>query len=71
MQNTVRWRSDQLDGAVWGVFGNTLSNKSDANVEGSDCSVKMLLFLNFLYSFPPNFFACACLQNYGKKHAIP
>ena len=47
MQNTVRWRSDQLDGAVVGHFlGPPGSNESDANVEGSDCTVRMLLFIS-------------------------
>ena len=49
MQNTVRWRSDQLDGAVVGhFFGPPGSNESDVNVEGSDCTVQMLLFFSIM-----------------------
>ena len=37
MQNTVRWRSDQLDGAVVGSFlGTPWSNESDANPPEGD-----------------------------------
>ena len=44
MQTTVRWSSNRLDGAVVGRFlGTPWSNKSDANVEDSDCTVRMLL----------------------------
>ena len=43
MQNTVRWRSNQLDGDVVGSFWGT---PSDANVEDSDCTVRMLLFIS-------------------------
>ena len=47
MQNTVRWCSDWLDGAVVGhFFGKPWSNESDANVEDSDCTVRMLLFFS-------------------------
>jgi hypothetical protein len=47
MQNTVRWHSDRLDGAVVGRFLEPPgSNESDANVEGSDCTVRMLLFFS-------------------------
>ena len=42
MQNTIRWHSDQLDGTVVGwFFGKPWSNESDANVEDSDCTVRM------------------------------
>ena len=42
MKNTFRWRSDRLDGAVVRRFLGTLwSNKSVANVEDSDCTVRM------------------------------
>ena len=35
--------------ALWPeVLGNTQSNKSDANVEDSDCTVQMLLFISIL-----------------------
>ena len=44
MQTTVRWSSNRLDGAVVGRFlGTPGSNKSDANVEDSDCTVGMTL----------------------------
>ena len=47
MQNTNRWRSDRLDGAVVGHFLEIpWSNESDANVEDSDCIVRMLLFIS-------------------------
>ena len=47
MQNTIRWRSDRLDGAVVGqCFGNSWSNNSDTNVEDFDCTVRMLLFFS-------------------------
>ena len=36
----ARWR------CVWEFLGNTQSNKSDANVEDSDCTVRMLLFIS-------------------------
>ena len=47
MQNTVRWRSDWLDGAVVGSsWGKPSQKKSDANVEGSDCKVRMLFSIS-------------------------
>jgi hypothetical protein len=47
MQNTVRWRSERLDGAVVRRFlGHPWSNESEANVEDSDCTVRMLLFIS-------------------------
>ena len=47
MQNSIRWRSNRLDGAVVGVFfGNPWSNESDANVEDSDCTVQMFLIFS-------------------------
>jgi hypothetical protein len=50
MQNTVRRHSDRLDGAVVGSFFWKLwSNKSDANVDDSDCTVQMLLFFSIRF----------------------
>ena len=44
MQDTVRWRSDQLDGAVVGSFlGTPWSNESDANPPEGD-NPRNLLF---------------------------
>ena len=44
MQNTIRWRSNRLDGAVVGsFFGTPWSNKSDANPPEGD-NPRTLLF---------------------------
>ena len=41
MQNTVRWRSDQFQPThIW----NPWSNETDANLEDSACTVRVLLF---------------------------
>jgi hypothetical protein len=45
MQNTVRCRSDQFKLTH---VGNPWSNEADANVEDSDCTVRMLLFFPIL-----------------------
>ena len=40
MQNTVRWRSNQFQPThIW----NPWSNKTDANLEDSACTVRVLL----------------------------
>ena len=45
MQNTVRWRSDQFQPThIW----NPWSNKTDANLEDSACTVRVLLFFRIV-----------------------
>ena len=64
MQNSIRWRSNRLDGAVVGVFfGNPWSNESDANVEDSDCRVRMLLFFSIVTKSRQDF--CLTGLTYG------
>ena len=70
MQNTVRWHSDWLDGAVVGCFLEPLSNKSDANVDESDCTVWMLLLFSkeseaILVHCWVVFLASSSVLNYG------
>ena len=48
MQNTVRWRSDRLDGAVVGRFLGTPSQMRVMQIEDSDCTVQMLLFISIV-----------------------
>ena len=58
MQNTVRWRSDRLDGTVDECFfGDLWSNESGGNVEDSEaaqyeccCSSQYCIMNNWLYS---------------------
>ena len=47
MQNINRWRSDQFQLPTTLLFG-IWSNKSDANLEDSDCTVRMLLFISIV-----------------------
>ena len=43
MQNTVRWHSDQFQPThIW----NPWSNETDANLEDSACTVRVLLFFS-------------------------
>ena len=43
MQNINRWRSDLFQPPFYLESGQ---NKSDANLEDSDCTVRMLLFVS-------------------------
>jgi hypothetical protein len=69
MQNTVRWRSNWLDGAVVGRFsGIPWSNESDANVEDSDCTVQMLLFFSINSQFTNLNFPISHFATYPNFH---
>ena len=49
MQNTVRWHSNQFQTTnIW----NHWSNKTDANLEESACTVRLLLFFP-IFRLPP------------------
>ena len=53
MQNTVKWRSDQLQPThIW----NPWSNETDANLEDFACTVRVLLF------FPIVVVACETVE---------
>ena len=48
MQNTIRWRYNRFWYTCWRSLGNNylelLVNESDANLEDSACTVRVLLF---------------------------